>query len=159
MRKTLEVASWLVLLIPWTVTAQAILGPDPLPQRIPTHFDMAGKPNGWGTPGMLWVLPAMATGIFLFMTLVARFPAAFNFPMRVPPRARPQLEAIALNMISWLKVEVVGLFAWIQYGTIRMVRQGQGRLSPASVPLLLLIVFATIAWHMVRMGRAARSFR
>ena len=157
MRKTIEIAGWLILLFIWAVTALAILGPDPLPQKIPTHFDMAGRPDGWGTPGMLWVLPAMATGISLLMRLVARFPAAFNFPMRIPPRARPQLEAIALNMISWLKVEVVGLFAWIQYWTLRMVRQGQGRLSPASVPVLLIAIFATIAWHVLRMRRVAGS--
>ena len=108
---------------------------------------------------MLWMLPVIGTGIYLLMTLVARFPASFNFPMRIPPRARPQLEAIALNMISWLKVEVVGLLAWIQYGTIRMVRQGQGRLSPVSVPLMLLAVFGTIAWHLVRMRRVAGSVR
>ncbi len=155
MRKALEIAGWLILLFLWAVTAQAIWGPEPLPRRIPTHFNYAGQPDGWGTPGMLWVLPAMAAGILLLMTLVARFPAAFNFPVRITPRARPQLEAIALSMISCLKVEVAALFAWIQCWTVHMVRQGQGRFSPAGVPLLLTAVLVTIAWHIVRMRKVA----
>ena len=91
------------------------------------------------------------------MSLVARYPAAFNFPMRVSPLARPRLERLALDLLAWLKVEITGLFAWIQCGTIRIVRQGQGRLTPAFLPLVLVAVFGTIAWHILAMRRAARA--
>lgn len=157
MRRTLEIAAFLLLLFLWVVTALAILGSNPLPARIPTHFDMAGKADGWGTPAMLWMQPAMGTVIYLLMTLVARFSSAFNFPMPVPSGARRRLEIIALQMILWLKFEVIGLFAWIQFWSIRIVRQGQGRLSPVTVPLLLVAVFGTVAWHIAAMRRAARA--
>lgn len=35
-----------------------------LPSRIPTHFNMAGQPDGWGSPQTLWML-------FAFQVLVA----------------------------------------------------------------------------------------
>lgn len=157
MRKTLEIIALLLLFFLWAVTANATLGRNALPSRIPTHFNLAGQPDGWGTPAMLWMLPAIGTGVYLLMSLVARFPASFNFPMRVPPGARRQLEAITLNLIAWLKAEVLCLLAWIQYGTIRIVRQGEGRLSPVCVPLLLVAVFGTIAWHFAAMQRTARA--
>ena len=157
MRRILEIAAFLLLLILWAVTAWAIGGSNPLPARIPTHFNLAGQADGWGTPAMLWMQPAMGTAIYLLMTLVARFSSAFNFPMHVSSGARGRVEAIALQMILWLKVEVICLLAWIQYWSIRMVRQGQGRLSPVAVQLLLIAVFGTIAWHITAMRRAARS--
>lgn len=157
MRRALEIAAFLLLLVLWADTAWAIWGASPLPARIPTHFNLAGEPDGWGTPTMLWMQPAMGTAIYLLMTLVARFSSSFNFPMRVPSGARRRLEAIALQMILWLKVEVVCLLAWIQYWTIRIVRQGQGRLSPEAIPLLLVAVFGTIVWHIAAMRRAARN--
>ena len=27
-----------------------------LPRSIPTHFNAAGEPNGWGSPDTLWIL-------------------------------------------------------------------------------------------------------
>ena len=157
MRRTLEIIALFLLLFLWTVTITAVSGPRPLPRRIPTHFNLTGQPDGWGTPAMLYMLPAIGTVIYLLMTIVARFPAAFNFPVHAAPRTRTQLEGIALNMIAWLKTEVLCLLAWIQYGTIRIVREGQGRLSPLCVPLLLMAVFATIAGSIVLMRRVARS--
>ena len=157
MRKTLEILALLLLFFLWGLTAVAIFGPDPLAARIATHFNAAGQPDGWGTPGMLWLLPGIATIIYLLMSVVSRYPGAFNFPMRVQPGARQRLETIALNMISWLKVEVACLFAWIQHETLGFARRGQGTLSPLFLPLVLTAVFGTIALHITAMRRAIRS--
>jgi hypothetical protein len=157
MRKTLETVALVLLLLTWAITVYAIKGPHPLPGRIPTHFDAAGRPDGWGTPAMLWMLPGMATGIYLLMGLVARYPSSFNFPMRIRPAARRRFEGLALSMLSWLKAEVICLFAWVQYKTIELARSGEGRLSPLFLPVVLIAVFGTIAWHMAAMRRAARA--
>jgi uncharacterized membrane protein len=157
MRKTLDAIALVLLVFMWAITVNAVLGPGRLPDRIPTHFNLAGQPDGWGTPAMLWVMPVIATVIALLISLVARYPSAFNFSMRALPGARLKLESIALNMLSWLRVEVVCLFAWLQYETIHIVRLGQGRLSPAFMPFVLLAVFGTIGWHIAQMRRAARA--
>jgi hypothetical protein len=157
MRKTLEMIALLLLLFLWTVTVRAVFGSHALPARIATHFDAAGQPDGWGTPAMLWMLPGIATIIYLLMSLVARYPSALHFPMRTQPVARRRLEVIALNMISWLNVEVVCLFAWIQYETVAFARRGQGTLSPVFLPLVLVAVFGTIALHVNAMRRVART--
>jgi hypothetical protein len=97
----------------------------------------------------------MSTVIYLLMSLVARYPSAIHFPMRSTPFLRRQLEAIALNMISWLKAELVSLFAWIQYESVQFARREQGTLSPVFLPLVLVAVFGTIAVHIAAMRRAA----
>ncbi len=46
-----------------------------LPSRIPTHFDLAGRPNGWSDPHTLWFLLAiqvLVTGVMLLIPSVAR---------------------------------------------------------------------------------------
>ena len=47
MRKTLEAVGLGALAVLFWDTYRALYGPDPLPDRIPTHFDIAGQPNGW----------------------------------------------------------------------------------------------------------------
>ena len=157
LRKILETIALLMLLMTWALTAWAVLGPQRLPERIPIHFNASGQPDGWGTPRMLWLMPAVATVTYLLMTLVARYPSAFNFPMRTTPAVRRQLEATALSMLSWLKCEVVCLFGWIQYETIHLARSGQRTLPVMFMPGVLVVVFGTIAWHIAAMRRTARA--
>ncbi len=107
MRRTLEVVSLAGLAVLFWITWRAFYGPDPLPARIPTHFDIAGNPNGWGSPSSLLLLPAVALAIYLGMTVVSKFPSAFNYPVRVTPENRPRLQALTLQMIAWLKTEMI----------------------------------------------------
>ncbi|HEY2124719.1 MAG TPA: DUF1648 domain-containing protein [Chthoniobacterales bacterium] len=157
MRKSLETAALVLLCLTWGWTIEALFGSDPLPAQIPVHFDLAGRPDRWGSPQMLWLIPVMTALIYSLMTLVARYPSAFNFPMRIKPAARPRLESIALHLISWLKVEVVGLFFCIQYEAIQYARNRSGELSPAFLPLVLVVIFGTIAWHIIAMRRVGRA--
>jgi hypothetical protein len=99
----------------------------------------------------------VAAGLYLFISLAALFPAAFNFPVRVTPKNRPRLEALTLRMISCLKAELAGLFLFIQWSIIESVRGGRASLSPLLVPVFMVAVFANIVWHMVAIFRASRA--
>lgn len=143
----MQYAALAALLALWAITAYAVAGPHRLSASIPTHFDLAGKPNGWGQPGMLWLLPVIATVVIGLMWLVARHPGAFNYPVRVTPANRLRMEGITLGMIAWLQLELAALFLAIQYAILQSVRDGRNRLSPALVPIVLLVVFGTVVWH------------
>jgi uncharacterized membrane protein len=69
MRKTLEAISMGALAVLIWSTYRALTGPIRLPARIPTHFNLAGQPDSWGTPAMLLLLPALGVGLYLLMTL------------------------------------------------------------------------------------------
>ncbi|HZP06389.1 MAG TPA: hypothetical protein VFB43_15940 [Terracidiphilus sp.] len=55
-----------------------------------------------------------------------------------------------------LKTEVVCLFAWIQWAAIRGAHHPSGGVSPLLMPILLVVVFATIFGHAAAIFRAAR---
>ena len=134
-------------------TAHALYGVHPIRGPVPTHFNLAGQADAWGSPQSLLVLPAMALGVFLLMTIVSRYPAVFNFPVRATPANRAQLESIALEMIAWLRLEVVVIFALIQRAAILSAEQGRNALSGWLLPVCLVCVFGTIALHVVAMFR------
>ena len=91
--------------------AVTIYGLMTLPDRIPTHFGIDGKANGWGTPTALLVLP----GICLFMLVqfwALRFvPASLmNFPgPRTPENIARQMQNIR-QMVVVMRVLMAGLF-------------------------------------------------
>jgi uncharacterized membrane protein len=154
--KVRELIALAALLVLWAVTAYALLGPNPLPGRIPTHFDLAGNPNGWGKPEVLWLLPIVGAILYALMTLVARYPAHFNYPVVVTSANRATLQHLGLRMVGWLKAEVLCLFAGIQVMTIQAAKGTSGGLYPLLFVIALSVIFGTIGWHIVAMRRTVR---
>jgi len=157
MRKILETICLGVLATLAGITWSALHGAAALPQRIPTHFDASGQPNGWGSPAALWLLPGIGWALYLLITLVSMFPAAFNFPVRVSAANRAQLEALTQRMLAWVKLELACLFLYIQFSILESVRQGQSRLNPWFMPVFMAAVFGTVIVHGIAVFRAARG--
>jgi uncharacterized membrane protein len=155
MRKLLELLSAAILATLLWITYAALYGSNRLTSRIPTHFGPDGQPNAWGEPKMLLLLPLLAIGIYTLMTVVSRFPNAFNYPVRVTPLNRNRLQKIALTMIASLKAETLLLFLSIQYFSIQTAHLQSNSLPPSLMPAGLVVVFATIAIHIAAMRRAA----
>jgi hypothetical protein len=162
MRRVLEAVSLAALFCLLAETTGALYGPPTyrLPNpggRIPTHFNAAGTPDAWGSVHALWLLPAIALGLYLLMTWVARHPDAFNFPVRVTPFNRRRLEEIALGMIAWLKAELLSFFAFIQWAAIRAARDPGHHFSAVPMPAFLGAVFLTMGLHLAAILRAGRA--
>ncbi len=157
MRKTLEVIGLGGLVVMFWITYSAFNGPNPLPDRIPTHFDAAGDPNGWGSPSTLWLLPVLGACLYLFITVVSQFPASFRYSVQVTEANRARVQEVTLDLLAWIKAELVGLFAVLQWWMIQAARSSQGRISPWLVPGFLVVVFATAGWHVVAIFQAAKS--
>jgi hypothetical protein len=156
MRKTLELIGIAALFVLCWITYAALWGPARLPDRVPTHFDAAGHANAWGPPTGMILLPVMAIGLYLLMSIVTRFPAAFHYPVRVTRQNIVRLQALVLDMIAWLKVELACLFLLLQWAFMQAARTGDGHLFPMILPFFIVAIFGTIAWQFVAMFRAAR---
>ncbi len=166
MRKILEAISLGAVSVSAFLAWSARYGPNRLPDRIPTHFDMAGHVNGWGSSASLPLLPLTALGIYLMITVMVavlhRFPALFNYPVEVTDENRPRLQALALAMVAWIKAETMCLFAWIQWMTIQAARMPDGEFLPTSgysVGMLgmVALLLVTIGWFIVAMVRAGQA--
>jgi uncharacterized membrane protein len=155
-RKTVELIGLIALAVLYGLTWSALYGPNRLADRVPTHFDAAGNPNGWGSPSGLIMMPAIATALYLLMSVVARFPESFHYPVRVTPQTLARLQAVTLNMVLCLKVELACLFAVLQWAFIQSARSGNGHLFPMILPFFIVAVFGTIGWSVVALMRVAR---
>ncbi len=158
MRKTLEVMSLIVLGYLCWITYSAMNGPERLPDRIPTHFGALGQPNGWGPLSTLWLLPIIGAGLYVLMTVLSsiRF-RRYNLPVRLTEANPAFIQEQTGVMITLIKCEVLGLFAYLQWSIIRGARSGVFGLSPLVLPVFLLVIFATVGWHLMAIVRGARE--
>jgi uncharacterized membrane protein len=154
MRKTAEFLSVAALAALVLITINALYGPHPLPGQIPTHFDLLGRANGWGSPRSLLFFLLFSIAMYLLLTLVSRFPSLFNYPVKVTELNRPQLQQLALSLLSWTKAEVLVFFVWMDFAMVQAARNPDRGLSPYPLGVFGVIVFATIFGHIVAMFRA-----
>jgi len=156
-RKTIEVLGLMLLGYLTWITYWALNGPDRLPDRVPTHFDISGQPNAWGSPGILWILPAAGLGLYSLMTALASIQfRSYNLPVRVTEVNLPFIQRKTSEMVAWIKMEILCLFVLIQSAIIHGARTGQFRLSVAIVPGFMVVIFATAGIYLVAIMRGAR---
>ncbi len=122
MRSVREGFSAAALAIAWAVSGWARW--HDLPTRIPTHFRLSGQADDWGSANQIFLMPAIALGLYLLLTVVVRFPQGFHYGVAVTEENRARLEATALALIGWLKAELMGLMAVLVALQVRAAERG-----------------------------------
>jgi uncharacterized membrane protein len=121
-----------------------------LPDKIPTHFGFDGAPDAWGSKMTLLLMPILATVIFAILTVLSRFPHTYNYPWRLTEQNAERQYRLARMLLTAVKMEVIYLFAYIEYGTIRTAlgnADGLGSLVPS---FILIALFGTVAFYFVK---------
>jgi uncharacterized membrane protein len=125
-----------------------------LPDRIPHHFDLAGRPDAWGGKWILLLLPAMSLILYTALTGVGRYPHRFNYVWPITPQNAAGQYRIAISMLAMLKVLIAILFAYVTWMTIRTATGESAGIGRMFLPLFLGAIFVTVFAHLVAAHRA-----
>jgi uncharacterized membrane protein len=131
-----------------------------LPERIPTHFGIDGRPDAWAEPTVLsWFgLPLMAVALTLamywFRAVMPRHPRWVNLPDRrrlsdIPEAARGPVVDMLSGFLALVQAHLLVIFAIIQLASYRTAlgEDSQGAmilvllLAVLSSPFLLVVFF------------------
>ena len=118
---------------------QLVLVWDALPASVPMHVGVTGRPDRYDSKSMLLFLPAVAVALTLLLTLVARFPQSFNYPVRVTPENAPRLYRQGRLLLAWLNVLLVWLCAAIEQQTVEIALGHAHAFSNGFVVLLVAV--------------------
>lgn len=139
-----------------------------LPERIPMHFDAAGRPDGWATVSAAnwFLLPGVAAALLLLFGALAWFvggfavrtPSLCNMPKKhlfvaLSPAGRQAVMAPTRSFLLWLLVLLGGLFLWIVEGQARVATGDEQTLATWPVFGFLIGVFAMLAPYLVATSR------
>ncbi len=137
-----------------------------LPARIPVHFDIAGQPNGWGSPRTLWVMfffQVLVTGVMLSISFLGRrFPGTVNLGTRrlsdYTPEQRERIWPLLDQMGGWMGVATSLFFVFLIREGIRAAESPQPRFHMGWVPLVFVGGMAGLVIYFVsRINREAQS--
>jgi uncharacterized membrane protein len=122
-----------------------------LPDKIPTHFNISGVPDSFGSKFSLWFLPVMGFVMYIGITIIESFPNIYNYPVKITPENMMQQYKLATRLMRTLKTVLLMTFSFITYKTINT---GLGKtigLGKAFLPVSLILTFGVIIIFVVNM--------
>ena len=120
-----------------------------LPDQIPGHFDFAGNVTRYDGKGTLLVMPIFNWVLFLGLSLVERFPSAWNTGVKVTEENKERVYRIIRDMLVTVKFSIVVSFLFIS------VNQTLGSSLPRwFMPAFLSLMFVPMIFFIVKLLRA-----
>lgn len=145
-----EWLGWTLLVINWLIVLRVY---GSLPDTIPTHFNLAGEADGFGSSLTLFLIPVISTVSLAGMSILARFPEIYNYPVKITPENAFSQYTAAVRLVRWLKVSLALVFLLISVGTTASATGGSGSLGIWFLPLVLLLINLPLAIYLIRVFR------
>jgi uncharacterized membrane protein len=148
--KALELTGWFALLVIWVLI---IVSYKNLPDIIPTHYNGAGKADGFGEKTNILILPIIATILFVGLTLLNRVPHIFNYPTHITKENAMRQYTLATRLLRNLKLYFVAIFGYIVFRTIQNAKGQAEGLGAWFLPVSLVIVSILLIYPIVKLLR------
>ncbi|MFZ3576879.1 DUF1648 domain-containing protein [Virgibacillus sp. DJP39] len=117
-----------------------------LPERIPTHFNLAGEADGWGGKKTIFILPLVASFMFIGLYLISKAPRTFNLPVSITEENAIRIYPVAQFYMTLFNLETVLILCCLVYVSLPNI------LSPSIyfLPIMILVYLITLILFVVK---------
>ncbi len=123
-----------------------------LPEIVPSHFTVNGSVDGVSEKKAIWILPVIATFLFLLLVGISRNP---DSPMLNVPNSYRNKESLKFFANSTLLPILLLLSDTVVESTL--IAQGKLQEMSSAVFILLALVFIVISIHIYKMIKESKS--
>ena len=130
-RGPLEIIALIAAILPMLIILRAW---DTLPDEIPCHFGITGRPDRWGGRWQAWVFPIVALGLYATFSVIT---GTWEWVLGRQGEPRRGTELLVL-----IKPMICLLIAYVSYATVRVARKEKEGLNPWIMFALVALVIA-----------------
>lgn len=149
---TIEILAYTALIALWIFVLVIY---SELPGEIPTHFDISGKADGFGSRETIFLAPAICTALFIFMSIIQRKPHWFNYAVEITPENAQKQYTIAVKMIRLVKLSVVLIFGLIEFHTYKASAGMEAGPGQYIILAVLALVYIPLFYYLVQSSKNA----
>jgi uncharacterized membrane protein len=124
-----------------------------LPDSIPSHFGLSGKPDAYGGKATILLLPIVSMFLYVGMALVARFPHVFNYPVKITLENAEREYILARQFLSTVRAEIVCMFAYLTWNMVEVALGKSIGIGSLFLPVILVSLAISIIIYIVKARR------
>ena len=149
---------WLAIIGLATSIAFTIYFYDTLPERIPTHFDGSGQPDGWSGKAMLWSLPILGLVMYVVLGLAGRAASSGNYwsTLQPKPEETETVKALSRTLIAALRAIIILKFTYLSWGSIQIALKRSEGLWSGSLAVFLVILLGYVFYYSYEMYKRSK---
>ena len=125
-----------------------------LPDEIPMHYGFDGKPDAYSGKWTIVVLPIVGLVMYAGLSLIRKIPHLYNYAWPITETNAKAMYTLSVNLITWIKMEIVLMFAYIQFQTVWIGMGKALELGVLFLPVAIGAMVVTSVVFIVRMSRA-----
>lgn len=119
-----------------------------LQDKIPVHFNLAGKPDSYGDKIILLALPLFSFIQYFGLSILSRFPHTFNYPWRITTQNAARQYWLGRMLLTCLKTEFACFLAYITWQLTEIGQSKATDIGFLSVSIFIIIVFGSIGIYL-----------
>jgi uncharacterized membrane protein len=151
--RVLDLAALFLIVLLWVLAIKFYID---APEKVPTGFDAAGNPRGWGSPAFYFLISCMGTLYAVAIFFAAYFPQFINMPVVMKESTIVPQSALMIRCCRWLNIVGLAMFLFIllhmagyQYEALRM----DASLFVAGMMGNVVLILGFIIYYSVRISR------
>ena len=153
--KFLEVAGIVLLIIIWILTK---LNYCESSIAVPIHFNLSGKPDGYGDRLTLLFIPIIPTLIYFALTKINKHPHLFNYTGTITEHNTSTQYTIVTRMLRILKVSIALIFAIETICTYIITKGVFSGLGIWFLPVTILLIATPVAIKIIQSSKKEVRF-
>lgn len=75
-----------------------------LPEKIPMHFDLAGKPTRFGHKAEMIIVVSVLSLLSVIVFILHKYPHKFNYPFKFPEKSRSSVYVLSSVFVLFLSI-------------------------------------------------------
>jgi len=108
----IEMISIALLILMW---CYCIINFNELPDTIATHFNVVGKPDDFGSKHTIWIIPIIATILYLGLFAINRYPHIHNYMINITEENALKNYMLSTRVVSIVNFLCILLITYIIY--------------------------------------------
>lgn len=96
-----------------------------LPDVIPTHFDINGQPNDWGSPGYILIMALVGASTAIGLYVLTFFPHIYNYPVKITAANAAAQYRLGRTLLRYINAAILLLFSYLEWKMCRDALQAQ----------------------------------
>jgi uncharacterized membrane protein len=144
-----KLAFWLIIFL-WAITIPCYFI---LPQKIPMHINLKNEIDSWDNRSYIFMLPFIATLLYLLLGIISRYPQYFNYMEAVTQENAERLYTWGSKLIRNIKLAIVAGFSLVSFNVIAIARYPQFSINPISIAMQWLpvaLIFGVTLSHFIK---------